>query len=145
VLRIALLLSVITLASVVLLNVLITTDRELVEADVGRLVELARQGGDEAVDGILASLADDYRGTHPFSRDRIVRGLERYVGQGRLELLETGGYQSLWVGDEIMIPILRLHARTRDGHEGNLLLRIVYAERAGEWRIVDISRYELGR
>jgi hypothetical protein len=143
--RTVLLLFAVVLAGTVLINVLVTTDRELVEADVERLIELARRGGDRAVDEILASLADDYRGGPPFTRERIVRGLERYVGESSLELLETGGISTIWAGDEIVIPLLRIHARTHGGYEGNLLLRIHYAERDGEWRIIEISRWDLER
>lgn len=128
----------------VLINLLVTTEPERVEAQVERLVELARTGGDDAVDEILLAFADDYRGEDYFSLPRIEGYLRQYVGHRRIRSLETGGYTALWKDDEILVPILALYAKT-DSVELRPVLRVTFASRDGEWKIVNVANMRLER
>lgn len=123
-----------------LVNAIVTTDRDLVRQDVERLVEVARRGGDDAVEEILASLAEDYRGSGSFTRASIERQLRNYVGGNRIRSLSTGAIKVVWVGDELKIPLLAIHAGT-ESLSGSLFLTITYGEREGGWKIVSVTRW----
>ena len=120
------------------IDLLTVSDREQVEQDVERLLDLAREGGDEAVDEILAALARDYRGA--VSRKTLEANLRRYVGKGQITSLVTGGYKTIWAGEEIHVPLLRITVKT-DGFTQTVLLSVTYARRDGAWKVVDISRW----
>ncbi len=120
------------------IDLLTVSDREQVEQDVERLLDLAREGGDEAVDEILAALAPDYRGALP--RESIERYLRRYVGKKQITSLVAGNYKTIWAGDEIHVPLLRITAKTA-GFTQTLLLTVSYARRDGVWKVVDISQW----
>ena len=120
------------------IDLLTVSDREQVEQDVERLLDLAREGGDEAVDEILAALARDYRGA--VSRKTLEKNLRRYVGKGQITSLVTGGYKTIWDGEEIHVPILRITVKTA-GFTQTVLLSVTYARRDGAWKVVDISRW----
>lgn len=139
--RTGLLITAIAVACYVLIHLIVTTDRERVEAEVERLLELARSGGEDAADEILAAFADDYRGTIPLKR--IAAFVRDYVGASRIVKLTTGSYKTFWDGDEIRIPILALYI-TAKGWEAKTLLTVVCAERDGEWKIVEFSRLRWG-
>jgi len=127
-----------------LVNWFVTTDRERVEAEVERLVSLARRGGEEAASEISDALAEDYRGSRPFSREDIAASLRRYVAPGKLRELSTSDFKTLWDGEEILVPILRIDAAT--GSAGyTLILTVRFAERDGAWKVVDITRWRFGR
>ena len=121
-----------------IVDLLTTSDREQVEQDVARLLDLAREGGDEAVDEILAALARDYDGA--VSRKALESYLRRYVGKKQITSLVTGNYKTIWAGDEIYVPLLRITARTA-GFTQTVLLTVTYARRDGAWKVVDISRW----
>lgn len=131
-------------AAYVAINLIVTTDLERVEEEIGHLVDLANEGGEAAVDGILAALADDYRGTPPFERESVERYLRRYVGDSKSRTITTGNPKPIWKGDEIFVPLLSVRA-TVDGATRQVILSLTFAERDGRWRIVDISRAEWGR
>ena len=139
--RTGLLITAIALACYVLIHLLVTTDRERVEAEVERLLELARSGGEEAADEILAAFADDYRGTIPLKR--ITAYVRNYVGASKIVKLATGSYKTMWDGDEIRIPILALYITT-EGWETKSVLTVVCAERDGKWKIIEFSRPRWG-
>jgi hypothetical protein len=126
------------------IDAFVVTDLERVEAEVVRLVDLARAGGPEAADEILAALADDYRGDGPYARERVAAYVRQYVAEPRIEELSAGTPQPIWKDDEIVIPLLRLRVRARD-LEGNLLLRVTFAERDGRFRIVNAESWRLER
>jgi len=127
-----------------LINWFVTTDRERVEAEVGRLVALARQGGEDAAAEILDALAEDYRGRRPFDREDIAAYLRRYVAPRRVRKLSTGDFTTLWKGDEILVPILRIDAATENAGY-TLILTVRFANRDGAWKVVDITRWRIGR
>jgi len=127
-----------------LVNWFVTSDRERVEAEVERLVSLARRGGEGAASEILDALAEDYRGSRPFGRDDIAAYLRRYVAQGKIRELSTGGFKTLWDGEEILVPILRIDAAV-SGAAYTLILTVRFAERDGAWKVVDITRWRMGR
>jgi hypothetical protein len=135
---------VLAVAAWFLVQAIVTTDREAVEAEIARLVALARQGGDDAVLGILDALAPDYRGTHPFTRESIEENLRHYLEPMRLDSLSTGDPSPVWKGEEIFVPILSIQAKA-DGAAYRVLLSVTFAERDGSWKIVSVSRAELGR
>jgi hypothetical protein len=126
------------------IDAVIVTDRERVEEEVARLVDLAREGGPEAAEEILAALAGDYRGEGPFARERIEGHVRRQVGERRIERLLTGSYQAVPMGDDLVVPILRLQAKTRD-FEANPVLRVTFAERDGRFRIVNVEQWRFER
>ena len=143
--RSLLIVSLLGITVFLLWNLIFTSEIEQVESSVQRLVDRARQGGAGAVDEILDALSDDYRGESPFDRASVVRRLNRYLGDTGFDLLETGSINAIKMDDEIVIPLLRIRARTRRGVEGNVLLALFFAESAEGWRIVDIKRAEFGR
>ena len=116
-----------------------TTDTERVELEVERLIDLAREGGPGAAEEILAALADDYDGASPFTRESIARNLEAYVATSRVRNLKSGSYTAVWKGDDILVPLLVLEADAGD-RSGTLYLTIVFGQRDGRWKVVDISR-----
>lgn len=122
------------------IDALITTDAERVEAEVARLVELAREGGDDAAKEILAALADDYRGDGPFARERIEAYVRTCLVEARPEEIWTGDFITVPKGDEIVIPLLRIHVRTK-ALEGDTLLKVTFAERNGRFRVVNAERW----
>ncbi|MHC4222635.1 MAG: hypothetical protein ACYSX0_13385 [Planctomycetota bacterium] len=128
------------IAAVVLWNVLVTTDRERVEADVLRLVELAKKGGQEAADEIYEALAEDYRGSGYFERERVRRELTKRVGAGRLKSLEVNDFDVVATGEEMEIPWLILFTEY-----GNAHLRVTYAKRNDQWKIVNVNRWKMQR
>jgi hypothetical protein len=127
----------------VAINALVTTEPERVEAEVERLLDLAREGGEGAADEILGALAEDYHGDYP--RERIESYLDSYVGQARIRRLTTGNYKAVWKSDEIIVPILRIDAETHDGRAARTILRVTFAERDGEWKVVNVGRWRLER
>ena len=142
--RIAVVIVLVAIGIYVAVNAIITTEPERVEAEVERLLEVARRGGDEAVEEILLAFADDYRGEGTFSMTRIESGLRQWVAKGRITKLTTGNYQALWIGEEIIVPILSIQATTRHG-AFNPILRVTFAPRDGEWRIVNVGRVRFER
>jgi hypothetical protein len=140
VLRYGIAIVAVIIGAVVLWNVLVTTDREKVEADVLRLVELAKRGGEAAADEIFEALAEDYRGSGYFERDRVRRELTRRVGEGRLGSLEVNDFDVVATGEEMEIPWLILFTEY-----GNAHLRVTYAERDGQWKIVNVNRWKMQR
>ncbi len=125
----------------VLWHVIVTTDRERVENEVERLVELARKGGQDAADEIMAAFADDYRGS--VDLEWIRRQVQNYVGRKRLRSVEIGSIKTIWKDDEIVIPLLRVTLGF-DGLKGMMLLSVTCAERDGEWKIVHVTRTRWG-
>lgn len=123
---------------------LVTTDAERVEDEVARLVDLARQGGEDAAAGILAALAEDYRGSGAYSRERIAGYVQQHVALERAEEITTGKYIAVPAGDAILVPLLRLDVRTRR-FQGTALLRVTFAERDGRFRIVNVEQWHLER
>jgi hypothetical protein len=117
----------------VAVDALWTSETEQVEAEVERLIELAKRGGPGAAEEILDALAEDYRGA--VSRAEAAAYLERYVLPGRLGQLTHGAIDAMWKGEEILVPLLRIDVEGR-----TVLLTVVFAERDGEWRVVDVSR-----
>jgi len=127
-----------------LVDALITTDAERVEAEVERLLDVARKGGDAAAIEIRAAIADDYRGSGYYSRERIEEYIRRYVAGEVPEELWTGDYVAVPKGDEIVIPILRLHVRTKR-IEGDTILRVTFAKRGDRFRIVSVDSWSSER
>jgi hypothetical protein len=126
------------------IDALVQTDAERVEDEVARLVDLAREGGEGAAREILAALADDYRGSGSFSRERIEGYVRQYVLEGRPEEIATGGYIAVPKGDEILVPLLRIDVRTKR-YQGSALLRVTFAERDGRFRVVNVEQWHLER
>lgn len=135
---------VLAVAAWVAIQAIVTTDREAVEEEIGRLVEVARSGGDEGVAEILAALAPDYRGSSPFTRESMEANLRRFLAPGRMSDLATGDPSPIWKGEEIFVPLLSVRAKV-DGAARTVILAVTFAEREGRWRIVDVSRAEWGR
>lgn len=132
----------ILIAGYALFNLLVTTDRERVEAEVEWAVQQAREGGEEAAEALLEMLADDYEGE--LSRRSIEIYVRRFVGQKRIRELTTGDYKAIWKGEEIVIPILRLDAETDSGPL-RTILRVTFAPRDGTWKVVNAGRWRLER
>lgn len=126
------------------IDALIKTDAERVEDEVARLLDVARGGGDDAAAEILGALADDYRGAGAFSRERIDGYVRRYVAGERAEEITTGGYMAVPKGDEILVPILRVHVRTKR-FEGDTVVSVWFAKRDGRFRIVNVDHWGRGR
>lgn len=142
--RAALAIPLIVIAGYVAINLLVTTEPERVEARVARLCDLAREGGEDAAQEILDSFAEDYRGEGTFSRARVEYYVRRFIGSGQITELTTGDYAALWVDDEIVVPILSIQAKTERGAL-NPIFRVTFAERDGEWLIVNVGRWRLER
>jgi len=126
------------------IDALIVTDAERVEAEVERLVDLARQGGEEAAQEILAALADDYRGTGFYSRANIESRVRRHLVEERPEELSTGKIVAVPKGEEVVVPLLTIHVRTRR-EEVSRPFRVTFAERDGRFRIVNVENWGLER
>jgi hypothetical protein len=126
------------------IHALITTDADRVEAEIERLVDVARKGGDAAAAEILAALADDYRGSGMYARERIERYLDAYVAQGPPEEVWTGDVFPIPVGDGILVPLVRVHVRTKRG-EGDALLRVTFAKRGDRFRILNVEPWRSER
>ena len=117
----------------------------MVEEKLERLFDAAREGGDAAVDEILAAFADDYRAEGAYTLKRLENYLRRFVGEGRIESLTPGGYKTLWAGTEILVPLLRLRVDTAAGTT-NVLLEVAFVEQDEvDWRIISVRRARLAR
>ena len=139
--RTSLLVAAIAVSCYVLVNVLVTTDRERVENEIERLVELARKGGEDAADELMAAFADDYRGS--IDLEWIRRQVQNYVGRKKLRSVEIGSVKTVWKDDEILIPLLKVTLGF-DGMKGMMLLTVTCAERDGKWKIVRVTRAKFG-
>ena len=120
---------------------LFPSDRKRVEQEVERLADLARRGGPDAAEEILALLADDYRG--PIPRRDIEKQVRARLEESGVGSLRLGDFKTVWKGDrEILIPILALRA---DGWPGPVILTVTFADRDGRWRITSCGRTRWGR
>jgi len=126
-------------------DALFVSDTERVEAEVARLLDVARAGGEGAADEILAALADDYRGEGPFRRESVEQRVRGYLAGGPPEEILSGGYEALWIGDEIVIPILSLRVKWKGTWTQLPILRVHFAERDGRFRVTNISQWRLER
>jgi hypothetical protein len=124
------------------IDALITTDAERVEMEVERLLGLARQGGEDAVAGILDAIADDYRGV--YSRETIERYLRMCLVDDRPEEITTGSPVYVPKGGEILIPLLRVDVRT-ERFQGTAILRVAVARRGDRFRIVSAENWRAER
>ena len=110
-----------------------STDR--VEAQTARLLELALAGGKAAADELLAAIAPDYRGEeHP--RSQLERMIRSYVGESRIVSLRKMSLSADWLDDEIAVFAL-VRVGLREG-EFVLGVRVLFTERDGSWKIVDV-------
>ncbi|MCK6460970.1 MAG: hypothetical protein L6Q95_13890 [Planctomycetes bacterium] len=123
-------------------DALITTDAERVEAEVERLLDLARQGGEDAAAEILDAVADDYRGA--YSKETIGRYLRMCLVDDRVEELTTGSPAYIPKGGEVLIPLFRLDVRTKR-FQGTAILRVTFAKRDGRFRIVSVENWRSER
>lgn len=142
--RIALVASLLAIGVYFAIDALIVTDAERVEEEVARLVEVARRGGDEAIGEILAAFADDYRGGGYYSRERIEGYVRTYLATPPEELT-TGKIVALPKGDEVILPLLTIHARARGMAIPPRPLRVTFAKRDGRFRIVNVEDWGPGR
>jgi len=134
----------VVIAAVVLINLLYTSDREYVEEEMLRLFEVARGGGDEAVAEIMEAFAADYRGTGYFSLKSIERRLRgAIVPAGRLKKLTHGSIDAVVKGQEILIPTVSIQAEFGK-NPVNAVFAVSWAKREGEWKIVDVKRWQFG-
>jgi len=121
------------------IDALITTDSERVEAEIERLLEVARRGGDDAADEILDAFAEDYHGAGLYSPERIRDYARRYVAGERPEELWLGNFKAFPKEDgTILVPILRIHVKTRN-FEGDAIVKVTFAERDERFRIVNVE------
>jgi len=133
------------LAAMVSCQILFSDDRDAVEDEMERLFELARAGGEDAVEEILEGFADDYRGSGNFALSRIERALRgAVVPAGSLTKLEHGAFDAIVTGQEIEIPIVSVSAES-GGRTIRIVLRFVWARRDGTWKIVDVTRWRTRR
>jgi hypothetical protein len=124
------------------IDALITTDAERVEVEVERLLVLARQGGEDAVAGILDAIADDYRGA--YNKETIERYLRMCLVDDRPEEITTGSPAYIPKGGEILIPLLRVDVRMKNFQQ-TALLRVTFAKRGDRFRIVSVENWRSER
>jgi hypothetical protein len=141
--RIALVGSLLAIGLWFAIDALITTDLERVEAEVERLLEVARKGGPEAADEILAAFAEDYRGSGFYARENVERHARRFLAAGRPEEISIGWPKAVPKGEEIQVPILRVDVRTKRD-QGTTFVRLTFARRDGRFKIVNAEQ-ALGR
>lgn len=121
------------------IDALVVTDMERVEAEVERLVEVARKGGEEAAAEILGAFADDYRGSGFYARENVERYVRQFLVNDRLEEITVNKFGIVPKGDEIMIPFLKVDARSaRD--QGSAYVRLFFAKRDGVFKIVSAEQ-----
>lgn len=137
--RIALVAGLVAIALWFAIGALITTDAERVEAEVERLVEVARQGGEAAASELLAAFADDYRGSGFYARENVGRYLQRFLVEDRPEEISIGSFLVVPKGEEFMIPLMRVDARSRRD-QGTTFVRLTFAKRDGRFKIVSAEQ-----
>jgi hypothetical protein len=118
-------------------DALTVSDAERVEMEMERLLDLARQGGEDAVAGIMDAIAEDYRGV--YSRETIERYLRMGLADGPPEEVTTGSPAFLPKDGEIVIPILRVDVRTK-GYQGRAVLKVSFAKRGDRFRVVSVDQ-----
>ena len=127
------------------INLLFADDLDRVEEEMERLVEVAEEGGEAAVEEILDAFADDYRGSGFFSRESIERRLRvLLVPPERVSDLRHGDFAPVAKGEEILIPIVSLRGSV-EGEERQVLLAVTFGYRDDRWKIVDVTRLQFGR
>ena len=135
----------IALLAFLAVNLLFSDDRDRVEDEMERLIEVAERGGEEAVAEILDALADDYRGSGWFARKSLERRLRAVlIPPGRLTELRHGDFDPVVKGDEIVIPLVSLRARI-EGNSQQVFLAVTFAFRDDVWKIVNVTRWQMGR
>ncbi len=143
-LRTGLAITGIVIVAIVAINLIFTSDRERVEEEMERLIEVAERGGEEAVAEILDALADDYRGSGWFARESLERRLRQVlVPAARLSELRHGNFEPVIRGEEILIPIVSLRGTIR-GSDQQVILSIWFGFRDDRWKIVDVTRWRMG-
>ena len=139
--RTSLLVAAIAVGCYVLVHLIVTTEPERVEAEVERLLGLARRGGEDAAEEILDAFAEDYSGS--FELDWIQKQVRNYVGRNRFKSVTVGSFSAVWKGDDILIPRLTVTLEV-EGWKAVLFLAVTCAERDGEWKIVHVTRLRWG-
>ena len=130
---------------VVSCQLLFTSDRDLVESKMEELFDIARLGGEDAVERILDEFAEDYRGSGTFSRARVERQLRwALIPDGKSTEIKHGDFDPIVVGTEIEIPIVSVSAEV-DGTPVRVILRVVWGPEDQDWKIVDITRWQTNR
>ncbi|MEM8883446.1 MAG: hypothetical protein AAGD14_05225 [Planctomycetota bacterium] len=133
----------IVLAAVIGFQIVYTDDREAVEERLETLFEIAREGGEDAFDEIMASIADDYRGSGSFGRKYVERRLKAaLVPAGTTTEIKHGGFSPVVKNDEILVPIVSVQAKIR-GNAVRYAFAVTFAQRDGEWKIVNVTRMRL--
>jgi len=118
---------------------LFVSDTDKVEEELKRLIELAEQGGPEAAAEILAVLADDYQGSHPYTRANIEKIVEATVARGGIESITVGDFKVVAKGDGIVVPIFRVTAVPH----GTVILTLFFGERDGTWKLTNVTRWKM--
>ena len=134
----------IAVAAFVAYQFLHVTELDVVEEEMERLFDVARNGGEDAVDEILDAFADDYRGAGPFRIDSIRRNL-RYalVPAGSATGLKRGDFQPVARSGEILVPIVSVSGEVK-GNPVRVVVSVLWGRREGRWKIVDITRWRMG-
>ncbi len=117
-------------------------DRDIVEKKIEHLAQLAEQGGEAAVAEILDVFAEDCTGS--YSRRFIQSQVRRLVGPNTVKKVTLGNFETIWRGDAIFVPLLRIDVTTR-GQKGTILLKVTFEERDGVWLVTDVSRWSFER
>jgi hypothetical protein len=120
---------------------LFVSETEKVENELHRLVGLAEQGGPDAAAEILALLADDYEGSHPYTRANIERMVEAIVTPGTIESIQVGDFKVIAKGDGIVVPIFRVTAVPH----GTVIVTLFFGDRGGEWKLTNVTRWKMAR
>ena len=81
-----------------------------------------------------------------FARASIERQLERWVAPAKLRRVTLGDPSPIATDTGgILVPILRVTVETDEGIAGTFILTVTWEERGGAWKILDITRWEIGR
>ena len=120
-----------------LLDAVIVTDAEEVEEKTARLIELANEGGPEAVDEIMDAVAGEFD-AGGVTRNQIRRYLDKYIGDEPPEMVRSGGITAVWKKDRERFRIQLRISMVWRGQAYSFLATLFWAERNGEWKLVRV-------
>ena len=120
---------------------LFDSETDKVKKELHRLVGLAEQGGPDAAAEILALLADDYEGSHPYTGANIERMVDAIVATSSIDSIQVGDFKVVAKGDGIVVPIFRVTAVPH----GTVIVTLFFGQRDGEWKLTNVTRWKMAR
>ncbi len=117
---------------------LTTSDRERVEQILDEMLVLAEQGGPGAAGRVREHLSPELESDLP-----IENMIDRLVAQKAITEITLGSYETVWIGDRIVVPILRVDIRT-NSRTYTGFCTLTFEKHGDRWLLAKVSRVKFG-